>query len=415
MPPPSSLTSMTTRPERWAAESVTVPTSDLPAASLCSGDSNPWSIALRIMWVSGSTNCSITVLSTSVDSPSVTKCADFCARSEASRTMRAMRWNSGFTGCARIAITFSWISRVRLRRSVRLVINWPPLPKPASWTHWVSTAWLITSSPTMLMSRSTSSRSTRTVARAEEDRFWPPRAAATSAAAAGGAAADACGSAVGAAGDTSRTCPGNCVASAAASSPVLSAAPVSDPLRSGSDASRPAAGISSSGISASAACGEPARLRSSRHRPATKSKTSRISSSSASVSSSRDQSTLSSLGSRFSSSGIRAISASARRFPRPESSRNRCTGSLPDSMRPLSGWKVICQRARPVSSGSTRARGRAIGSNAKAPSASAPSAFPSPEAHASASLRAISVPASLPSSTSSRAARTRSERWSAAR
>ena len=31
--------------------------------------------------------------------------------SEASRTIRDMRWKSGFTGCARIAMTPSWMSR----------------------------------------------------------------------------------------------------------------------------------------------------------------------------------------------------------------------------------------------------------------------------------------------------------------
>ena len=50
---------------------------------------------------------SITVLSTSVCSPSVTRRTDLPVRAATSRTRRGMRWNTDFTGCARIAITLS--------------------------------------------------------------------------------------------------------------------------------------------------------------------------------------------------------------------------------------------------------------------------------------------------------------------
>ena len=95
MPAPSSLTSMMTRPERCAAASRTEPSGGLPAAVRCSGLSSPWSTALRIMWVSGSASSSTTVLSTSVDSPSVRRRTSLPVASATSRTMRDMRWNSG--------------------------------------------------------------------------------------------------------------------------------------------------------------------------------------------------------------------------------------------------------------------------------------------------------------------------------
>ena len=110
-PAPSSPISMKTLPERCAAERRIVPTGSLPLARRVSGFSSPWSTALRTMWVSGSASRSITVLSTSVLSPRVTSLAFLPVASEASRTMRDMRWKSGFTGWARIAMTPSWMSR----------------------------------------------------------------------------------------------------------------------------------------------------------------------------------------------------------------------------------------------------------------------------------------------------------------
>ena len=130
-----------------------------------SGRSRPWSTALRIMCVKGSARRSITVRSTSAPSPSVFSRTFLPVASATSRTMRAMRWNSGRTGCARIAITLSWISRVRCSRSSRPVAMLAFLTAPASSTRCVNMAWLMTSSPIRLMSRSTRSRSTLIV-------FW---------------------------------------------------------------------------------------------------------------------------------------------------------------------------------------------------------------------------------------------------
>ncbi len=47
------------------------------------------------------------VLSISVASPSVVRRTVLFTAADASRTMRDMRWNSDFTGCARIIITLS--------------------------------------------------------------------------------------------------------------------------------------------------------------------------------------------------------------------------------------------------------------------------------------------------------------------
>ena len=154
---------MTMRPERCTADRRTVPSAGLPAAMRASGVSRPWSIALRIMWVSGSARRSMTVLSTSVFSPSVTRRTDLPVMSATSRTIRDMRWNTDFTGCARIAITLSWISRVSCSSSSRPMMTPEAARSPPRSRCCASMAWLMTSSPTRLMRRSTRSRSTRMV------------------------------------------------------------------------------------------------------------------------------------------------------------------------------------------------------------------------------------------------------------
>ncbi|MNY37148.1 hypothetical protein D3C86_1716860 [compost metagenome] len=107
MPFPSSAISMTMRPERCRAARRTVPSAGLPAASRSSGLSSPWSMALRSMWVIGSARRSTTVLSTSVSSPDVTRRTRLPVISATSRTRRGMRWNTDFTGWARMAMTLS--------------------------------------------------------------------------------------------------------------------------------------------------------------------------------------------------------------------------------------------------------------------------------------------------------------------
>ena len=107
MPLPSSETSITIRPLRWAADRRTVPSGPFPAATRTSGRSRPWSMALRIIWVMGSVSRSMTVLSTSVPSPSVTRRTCLPVMAATSRTRRGMRWNTDLTGWARMAITLS--------------------------------------------------------------------------------------------------------------------------------------------------------------------------------------------------------------------------------------------------------------------------------------------------------------------
>ena len=106
-PRPSSLTSIMTCPERCSALSRNSPRGFLPDARRSAAGSSPWSIALRTRCVIGSARRSTKLLSTSVISPSMTKFTSLPVASPASLTIRAMRWNSGFTGCARIAITAS--------------------------------------------------------------------------------------------------------------------------------------------------------------------------------------------------------------------------------------------------------------------------------------------------------------------
>ena len=106
----------------------------------------------------------MTVLSTSVLSPSVTRRTGLPVMSATSRTMRGMRWNTDFTGCARIAMTLSWISRVSCSQLVEAhVDDGGALRARFSMTLCDSIAWLMTSSPTRSIRRSTRSRSTRIV------------------------------------------------------------------------------------------------------------------------------------------------------------------------------------------------------------------------------------------------------------
>ena len=74
-----------------------------------------------------------------------------------------MRWNTDFTGWARMAMTLSWISRVSSSRSSSPTEMPDDRARPLSTTRWASMACWITSSPTTLISRSTRSRSTRMV------------------------------------------------------------------------------------------------------------------------------------------------------------------------------------------------------------------------------------------------------------
>ena len=80
---------------RWRrsgqAESRTVPRGGLPAAARASGPSMPWSQLLRMRWTSGSPSRSMTVLSSSVSAPSVTRSISLPSSAERSCTSRLNR------------------------------------------------------------------------------------------------------------------------------------------------------------------------------------------------------------------------------------------------------------------------------------------------------------------------------------
>src|SRR5258708_4765717 len=105
----------------------------------------------------------MTVLSTSVFSPFISSWIFFDVLVASSRTRRVMRWNTVFTGCARIDITlfFSsvvWGKTSSIRCATRLMIS-----GGSSWTTCPSMACAMTISPTMLTTPSILSSSTRIV------------------------------------------------------------------------------------------------------------------------------------------------------------------------------------------------------------------------------------------------------------
>ena len=123
---------MMMRPDRCSAARRTTPSAGLPAARRRSGVSRPWSMALRIMWVSGSASARSPSCRPRCASPSVTRRTCLPVRSATSRTRRGMRWNTDFTGWARIAITLSWISRVSCSRSSSPIATPEARDSPAS-------------------------------------------------------------------------------------------------------------------------------------------------------------------------------------------------------------------------------------------------------------------------------------------
>lgn len=160
MPAPSSLTEITMRLPLCSADRRRRPSAGLPFASRSAGSSMPWSTQLRTRWVSGSPIRSITVLSSSVASPSTSIWTRLPVDASSSRTMRGTRLNTDFTGCARIAIALSCSSRVSWSRSA----SSSTAARPLETSRCDSIDWVMTSSPTRSTSRSSFSRSTRIVA-----------------------------------------------------------------------------------------------------------------------------------------------------------------------------------------------------------------------------------------------------------
>ena len=89
MPAPSSSTSMTTWLPFWNALSAIVPTGACPTRRRSSRASMPWSIALRIMCISGSLSSSTMSLSISVSAPVMTRFTCLSCSREIWRTTRA--------------------------------------------------------------------------------------------------------------------------------------------------------------------------------------------------------------------------------------------------------------------------------------------------------------------------------------
>ena len=128
----------------------TVPCAGLPFALRSSGDSMPWSTALRIMWISGSNSCSITVLSTSVVSPLMSRRTFLPVSTARSRTSRGMRANTDLTGWVRMAMTPSCRLRACCVSSSMLRDRVGNLSVGSTDSCSASMDWLMTSSPTRL-------------------------------------------------------------------------------------------------------------------------------------------------------------------------------------------------------------------------------------------------------------------------
>ena len=168
-PLPSSRTSMRIEPPWCEALKVMVPVSGLPLARRSCGVSMPWSQLLRTRCVSGSVIFSTRPLSSSVASPCVTSSTFLSSFAARSRSMRGKRLKTIDIGIIRIDITASCRSRVLRSRSAR--------PAASCWYSAVSTcllfcasmACVMTSSPTRLISWSTFSTDTRSVATRFDD------------------------------------------------------------------------------------------------------------------------------------------------------------------------------------------------------------------------------------------------------
>ena len=160
-PRPSSTIVTTTEPPEWQAERCTCPVRSFPAAARSSGNSIPWSTALRIMWTSGSPTASTMLRSISVSSPSDVNSTSLPIFCERSRERRAIFWNVDLSGTMRIAIERSCSSRTIL--PMWEVLRARSKCAPSRTVGSCSTIdWAITSSPTISIRRSSRSVRTRT-------------------------------------------------------------------------------------------------------------------------------------------------------------------------------------------------------------------------------------------------------------
>ena len=162
MPRPSSWMAISTSPPACRADSTMRPAAGLPAGARSSAGSRPWSQLLRITWIIGSARRSITVLSTSVASPSVTSSMVLpvsCARSWINRRNRPNRLETGIIRSAievsRSSADSRWISSETARRVIASIV---PAAAISS-----SRLCAMTSSPTRFISSSSRSACTRTL------------------------------------------------------------------------------------------------------------------------------------------------------------------------------------------------------------------------------------------------------------
>ncbi len=198
-PAPSSWISMQTLGPEWKAESRMVPRGGLPAAARASGPSIPWSQLLRMRWTSGSPSRSMTVLSSSVSAPSVTRSISLPSSAERSCTSRLNRPKVVPMGTMRTSRVESRSSVERRSRSSETASSSGASSREAMRA---SRAWAMTSSPTRSTSRSSLAAPTRRVelaSTAAASRAWGrpvagPCAAAPATGAGAGSPAPAAGS-----------------------------------------------------------------------------------------------------------------------------------------------------------------------------------------------------------------------------
>ena len=173
---------------------MSMPAAGLPRARRASGDSMPWSTALRTRWVKGSLTASSTERSSSVSPPSsvsVTSLPNCFARSLTTRGCFDHSWS---TGCMRVFITSS-CSSLTMRLS-RCRVRPPSASSPEWEMSWLRAS---TSSPTWRMRVSSRSTSTRTV-RSAAAKLARASAGGVGALVVGGCAGSAAGGATAAAG-----------------------------------------------------------------------------------------------------------------------------------------------------------------------------------------------------------------------
>ncbi len=160
MPRPSSDRVITTSAPACRAARRSWPSAGLPAAARSSGVSSPWSAALRIRWIRGSANRSITVLSSSVVSPWVDSSITLPVSRPRSWIRRRKRPNRFEIGTIRTTIMVSRSSEASRSTSSETARRFRSALAEASC---LSRDCTMTSSPTRSISSSRRSAGTRTL------------------------------------------------------------------------------------------------------------------------------------------------------------------------------------------------------------------------------------------------------------